>query len=206
LSPKPIPACVELCFAAPRCLTVGPLAVPGDRVSTYRGHSVRFATQSQHSTAGRFPVPDIGDTGECRVVLGCQTVPEVGTAIKNQNEETNMRKPVVIAGLALGVALAALGGKAQAYTNYPGASSGIPEGSIACFRPASNAYLMAGTADSAASVSKIPTTTLEKVRWLKDRDSRRHASRPATNVGNVSHFVNAGRHTTNIRPEVVVKG
>lgn len=30
-----------------------------------------------------------------------------------------MGKPVVIAGLALGAALAALAGKAQAYTNYP---------------------------------------------------------------------------------------
>lgn len=30
-----------------------------------------------------------------------------------------MGKPVVIGGLALGAALAALGGKAQAYTNYP---------------------------------------------------------------------------------------
>ena len=98
-----------------------------------------------------------------------------------------MGKPVVIGGLALGAALAALGGKAQAYTNYPWCIVGEREGSIACFRPASNAYLMAGTGDSAACASKIPTTILEKVRWLKDRhrDSRRRASRAATNVGDV---------------------
>jgi ABC-type arginine/histidine transport system permease subunit len=62
-----------------------------------------------------------------------------------------MREPVAIAGLALGVALTAFVGKAHIIR---GASSAIPEGSIASFRPASNAYLMAGTADSAASDPK----------------------------------------------------
>ncbi len=52
-------------------------------VTSYHGQSVCFAIHSQHSIAGRFPVPDIGDRGEMsRQPLGTKSGGRWGSRLK----------------------------------------------------------------------------------------------------------------------------